>query len=332
MADESRSRSVNRRRFLTISAAAAGSLLVPGAGIAAGGLHRWQGIALGARAEIVLNHPDRDVAEDTFFRMENEIRRLEAIFSLYEASSELSRLNARGKLDAPSPELLELLAGVRRLHDVSAGAFDPTIQPLWALYATRISAGEGEPTAREIDGVLKSVGFGSVGFDPARIHFAHPGSALTFNGIAQGFITDRVTQLLKSRGFSNVLVDLGEIAASGRRNEGTEGWNVTIRPGGDIHDEDIVLKNRAIATSAASGTTFDQARRVSHILDPRTGRPAQSDLRSASVIARTATLADGLSTAALICGEKDTRRMAEEVGDVTVLLVRKDGQRVRLEG
>lgn len=332
MANLPGSRSIDRRRFLTISAAAAGVLLVPGAGMAASGLHRWQGIALGARAEIILNHADRGVAEETFSRMESEIRRLEAIFSLYDRSSELSRLNAQGMLEAPSPELLELLAAVRRLHAVSEGAFDPTVQPLWALHAERISAGTGNPAATEIQSVLKSVGFGSVTFDPARICFGSVGSALTLNGIAQGFITDRVTQLLKSRGFSNVLVDLGEVSASGRRNEGTDGWNVTVRSGGDIEDEDIVLKDRAIATSSAFGTTFDQAGRASHILDPRTGRPAQSDLRSVSVIARTATLADGLSTAALVSGEADMRRMVGEVGDVTALLVRKDGQRVRLEG
>ncbi len=305
--------------------------MLPASGQAANQIYRWRGIALGARAEILLHHTDKRAAEDIFARMEGEIRRLESIFSLYKRGSELSRLNAEGQLDAPSAELLELLSLAGRVHTLTGGAFDPTVQPLWSLYARRYSSRQVAPTASEIAKTRRLVDFRAVSFDPQRVRFANEGMALTFNGIAQGFITDRVSTLLKALGFENVLVDLGEIAASGTGNLDGEGWQITLRPGDD-EEHTKALKNQAVATSSISGTSFDQNGTVSHILDPRTGLPAKSNLQGASVIAKAAAVADSLSTAALVCGEDKLRPALKEIPGTSAFILRENGQKAHLNG
>ncbi|MHA7774637.1 FAD:protein FMN transferase [Roseibium sp. M-1] len=323
------SKPVSRRRFLRICAAGAAGLAVPpGRALAQGqaSLHRWRGIALGARAEINLLHEDAGKAQKLFGRIEAEIRRLEAIFSLYIPESELVRLNADGRLDAPSLELVDLLGLCARIHAATEGAFDPTVQPLWAHYA-RLATGD---TGTDFEAARSSTGFGHVSIEPAEIRFRRPGMAMTFNGIAQGFVTDRITAFLAANGCTDMVVDLGEIAARGSPQDEFStgsGWPVTLRPdpGRPEAAVKIRLNDAAVASSARLGTTFDPAGRRSHILDPRTGLPVEGCLLGASVIAPTAALADGLSTAALVCGEDGLAKALSGFAQTRAFLVRMDG-------
>jgi len=116
--------------------------------------------------------------------------------------------------------------------------------------------------------------------------------ALTLNGIAQGFIADKVAAFFRAQGVENVMVNTGEIMAVGRAPDGNP-WPVTIaHSDGQI----VPLSNAAIATSAPLGTTFDAAGAIGHILDPRTGQHGGL-WAQISVAATSAALADGLSTA-----------------------------------
>ena len=291
-----------RRRFLTILAGAA---VLPTLANAAA---RWHGIALGADAQIILDHPDADALIASAVE---EIHRLEGLFSL-RRDSQLTRLNAAGHLAAPAPEMLELLSICAAINARTSGAFDPTIQPLWALYAARFAAGSS-PRAAEI--AAANTGWQNVRFSPAELRFAKPDMALTFNGIAQGFIADKVAALFRANGVENVLIDTGEIMALGTAPDGAA-WPVTIaNTGGQI----APLSNAAMATSAPLGTVFDGAGSVGHILDPRTGRPA-GQWAQVSVTATSAALADGLSTAYCLMDEAEisTAAMAGVLDVLTV--------------
>lgn len=319
---------LSRRRFLAISGAALGAGMVPAAALSGVTLHRWRGVALGAAAEIRLRHPDEKAARQLLDGAHAEIRRLEAIFSLYDAGSALSRLNRDGRIEAPPLELVELLGLSRRISVATAGAFDPSVQPLWQFYAERF-AGNGDatvPPAGRIAAILEHTGFGHVRIAPDVVAFDRPGMALTLNGIAQGFITDRVSTLLRSGGIADILVDLGEISASGSQDGDAYGWRVTLSPDHGSGAEHIDLRDRAVASSAILGTTFDAAGRIGHILDPRTGLPARSGLTGASVIAGSAALADGLSTAALICGKNNLADALRAFPGTAARLVGEAGQ------
>lgn len=290
---------LSRRRFLLVAAGAAAMGGVGGGWPEpAKGRVSWQGVAMGAKAQILVDHADRAAAEECLVACRQEIDRLESLFSLYRAESAVSRLNATGRLDAPDADMLRLLSLAASVHTASGGVFDPTVQPLWAAYA-RLYNGASDEAGVELDlpGALARTGLQYVRYDARRIAFAKPGMALTFNGIAQGYITDRIAGLLRARGYAHVLVNLGEIRAVGSQSDG-EAWPVAIAGGNRI----VSLRDGAIATSAALGTTFDEAGRVGHIIDPHSGDP-MAQRRQVTVTAPNAALADALSTA--LCAAPD---------------------------
>lgn len=283
---------ITRRRFLVIcataSATATTTAAFPTLGAAAP-VYTWQGVALGARATLRLSHPDAKAISQ---RVAGEISRLEDIFSLYRSDSQLSQLNRDGVLMAPSFELLECLSLAGRVHAVSAGRFDPTIQPLWASYAA--ASAKGRPPTNDALAQARSLtGWNRLRFNASAIEMQR-GMSLTLNGIAQGYIADRVAGMLSAEGLTNILINTGEFRALGTHPNGNA-WPVKLAAGGAV-----ALAGRALATSAPLGTTFDQAARSGHILDPRSGRPLRNIWREISVSAKSAALADALSTAACL--------------------------------
>ncbi len=307
----------SRRRVLTILAGVAGTTGVlalggkAGWGRAAGPLLEWRGAALGAEGRIVIAGRSRTEARALIARVRAEIARLEAIFSLYRPNSEVSRLNRDGLLRAPAPELVELLSLSRRISDLSAGAFDITVQPLWRLYAehfARAGADPAGPPAASIRRVRALVDFTQVQVSPEAIRLARPGMAITMNGIAQGYIADRIADLLRREGLARVLVSLGEIRALGGHPAG-HGWRLSIpdplEPARQL--EMLEVADQAVATSAGAATRFDGAGRFHHLFDPVTGVSA-GGYRSVTVVAERAAIADGLSTALYVMPQ---RRAAE---------------------
>jgi len=292
---------LTRRRMIAIAAATAGSALLSGGRRAwAGEVVRWRGSALGAQVSIEIHHPDRAEAERLVERCIQDVRRLEQQFSLYRADSAISTLNRTGILVAPDADMVALLKASLFFGEITDGAFDPTVQPLWQLYAEHFASqspdSEG-PSPLKLADALAKVGRKGLLVSEERVALARHGAAITLNGIAQGYATDRVVERLRAAGLSTTLVDMGEIRAIGARPEGTP-WRVGLadpdRPG--ALTETIDLVDRAVATSAGAGFRFDSAGRFTHLFDPATGRSPQR-YSTVSVIAPTATEADALSTA-----------------------------------
>lgn len=277
---------VTRRRLIAISAVLATAPAIARANAAT---RFWTGQALGARASIRIEHPQ---AEAIVARVMAEIDRLENVLSLYRANSALCRLNRDGHLQDPPFELLGCLSLADAVHLASGGRFDPTVQPLWTLWAQSAANGT-RPDPADVDRVRGNVGWGKVTLDAAAITL-HPGMALTLNGIGQGYVADRVAAMLEAEGLTDILIDTGEFRALGGQ-PGGDGWPVRLESG-----ERLPLRQRAVATSAPLGTTFDQAARDGHILDPMTGMPAPANWRSVSVSAPSAAIADALATAACL--------------------------------
>ena len=272
---------IDRRRFITI-AAAMGAAMAARPGLAAAPQPvTWRGRAMGAAATVILNHPDPARAATVLRRVESELRRLERIFTLYDAESELSRLNRAGALAAPSPELVGALRLARQVHAATAGRFDPTVQPLWRAYATGADAA-ALARARE------TIGFGRVHVDEDRITLPR-GTELTLNGIAQGVISDRIALMLRAEGARHTLVDMGEISAIGGRSA-TDPWRVGLAGGGEVE-----LADRALAVTEPAGFSFDAEGRLPHLIDPALGAP-RAEWRRIAVTAPQAGLADALST------------------------------------
>lgn len=281
-----------RRRFLTILAAAAAG--VPRAARAAD----WRGLALGAEVSVTLTGPGADAA---LRDLPGLLARIETVFSLYR-DSELTRLNARGR-GPVSGWMGRALAICDRLHGLTGGVFDPTVQPLWRALATGGDAAAaraliGWPRVRLSDGV----------------HLA-PGQALTLNGMAQGFAADLVRDWLAARGFGHALVDMGEQAALG----GPFRLGIADPQAGLLASRSLG-PGRALAASSPLATLVGGG---PHILHPQGKAPVWSTV---AVEADSAALADGLSTALVFAGRQEIgalRRALPGLGPVA--LVDKDG-------
>ena len=299
-----------RRRAIRILAAAAGlPLLVAGvrATTQRPRFFNWQGEVLGAAAELTLWHWDEEVARRAILKTRAEIENCERIFSLYRDDSEICRLNRDGALAHPSSELLAVVEESQRLGALSDGAFDITVQPLWRVHEQHFWAHRPVPDLpREALDIAKAlVDFRRIETGRARISLA-PGMAITLNGIAQGFITDRVADMLRNEGFGQAVVDLGETRALGGHPEGRP-WRVGI--GSGTADARMVdLTDMALAVSAGSGTVFEPSGRHHHIFDPATGASAHT-VAQVAVMAPRATIADALATAICVMGEERGREL-----------------------
>lgn len=322
-----------RRRVLGILGAAAGLALPGSAGAEEAPLVTWRGPVLGALGQITLHHPDRAAAERLIAASVAEIRRLEAMFSLWRADSLISELNRRGVLAAPPPEMLDLLARARAAHAATGGAFDPTVQPLWTLHAAHFSTPGADPAgpgAAALEAALGRVGLPHLEVSRDRIVFARKGMALTLNGIAQGYLTDRVAALLRAGGVAQTLVDLGEARALGTHPAGRP-WHAALAdpeaPGRRWGEVD--LTDRALASSGDAGFVFDPAGRFTHLMDPRSGRSPRLH-RAVAVLAPEAALADALSTGFALMPEAAITAALRGLKGVEAHLLRHDGSAVRL--
>jgi len=295
---------LTRRRFV-LMAAAAGAL-----GRVTPQRWEWRGSALGAEARIILAAP-RDRAEAALAGVVAEIDRLEEIFSLHRPLSQLSRLNATGRLDAPARDLRDALVAAAHWNRVTAGAFDPAVQPLWRHWA------RGEADAED---ALQRVRCAEVRLAGGRLAL-NPGSALTLNGIAQGIVADRVTALLVRHGFTPPLVDAGEMRLTGPDRLAVELPAAGLR---------LRLAEAAIATSAPAALRFDPAGRRHHLFDPHDG-DSPGWWRSVTVIAPTAEAADALSTGFAVSPPEAVLDIAAGLDDIAVVATKTTG-RVRIAG
>lgn len=325
-----------RRRLITIAGAAAGLALMPaapGMAITSGGdsqLRTWRGTALGADATLQIHHHDPRVADRLIERSVAEVRRLEKIFSLYDQSTTISLLNRQGYVDAPSPDFLTLLSESQGYSRLTDGAFDMTVQPLWLLYGRHFERAHADPEGpsdAERKRALALVGHEKVVVDEARVQFDRAGLGITLNGIAQGYITDRVTDILLDAGIEETLVDMGEIRAIGNGPSGTP-WQVGLEDPRNPAQvtETINVTNLAVSTSGGYGTAFGPAGQCNHIFDPRTGLSSRRYL-CVSVVAPRATMSDALSTAFSLMPLEQTASIVQRFG-IKARFVLPDGSEI----
>ncbi len=318
---------VNRRRFLRIAAVNTAAVGLLGLGAmsplraATAEPRRWRGIGLGGEVGIDLYG---GVADDGIFEAcRREMLRLERIFSLYDDRSALSRLNAAGRLANPPAELLEVLRLARHVSEVSEGAFDVTIHPL----CEALAAGEGDEA--QLQQILTKVNFRALSLSDELVRLAQPGMAVTLNGIAQGYITDRVAAVLAAAGYTAALVDLGEKRALGS-HPANRPWQVGIRApaGNGLAGVAQLQAGEAIATSGGYGQVYATGGRH-HLLDARRGE-SREQWASVSVIAPTAAVADALSTALAVAEPGAAERILSAFDGARAEVLDADGAWHRL--
>ncbi|WP_375160319.1 FAD:protein FMN transferase [Bradyrhizobium sp. RDT46] len=327
-------RTLTRRRFIRISAAAAGlGALAPWHLVRAEVAPvTWRGTILGAVATMEIHDEDRRRAERLIALARAEARRLERLFSLYREDSALVVLNRTGILIDPAAEMVDLLSAAQRYATLTGGLFDVTVQPLWELYAghfARDDADPAGPSSAAIEAALARIGSHRLSVSRDRIAMPR-GMAVTLNGIAQGYVTDKVVDLLRAHGVSHSLVDMGEARAIGSRPDGRP-WEIGIADPDVVGQTTTVLPivDRAVSTSGGYGCQFDAGARFNHLFDPKSGGCARR-YRSVTTVSRRATAADALSTAFSLMPEDEIRSLLPRVDIDRVHLIDAAGMAVEV--
>ena len=272
----------------------------------------WQGIALGSPAEITIYHPNQKEAEDILSESHKKLVQLENLFSLYKENSQLSMLNKNGYVKNPHPDMLALINLSKKYAEMTDGAFDVTVQPLWNLYNEAFIRTNKPPLESEIEKTLSLVDWRSISVSKNLINYEKEGMSSTLNGIAQGYITDKISEHLINSDINNTLVQLGEYRGIGDHPDGRP-WRLLLsNPEHTDSIGEIEFTNAAVATSAGLGTPFDLTGKHHHIFDPKNGYNANNYLQ-VSVTSKTAAEADALATAFLILNRKASEKIARSL-------------------
>ncbi len=314
----------SRRRFLLITGASIG---IACSGMAAAAprsyKHSKRGVLLGANAEVQIYHDDKEAAEEILQKCFEEVRRLESIFSLYDQQSDICKLNAHGRIESSPIELVNLVKTSLEISEFTDGSFDVTVQPLWDLYTDHyksLRVKSGGPSQDDIKAALEAVNYKNISVEQKTIRFKKQRMGITLNGIAQGYITDAVTQILSESGISNMLVNMGEYRSIGTHPNG-KNWQIGLadpeKPWSIVRV--LPLKNKAVSTTGGYGYRFGDSLQHHHIFDPKLGRSANF-YKSITVEAPSATLADGLSTAFFAVPREKLAELNFKLSDVSIYI------------
>ena len=297
---------MNRRRFVGTMAAGMGSVFVPVPTSRAADVfvERWSW-AMGQAVHVMVYAGSEQEGLDAGAAALAELRRVEARLTLFDDASDLCELNRRAgkggmRLDRDLAAVLALAGGFRR---ATGGGFNVAVEPLmraWGFHRPRTSP----PTPAELDEAREAVRTAVVELeeDVARLPSGH--TQLDFGSIGVGYGIDRALDVLRGRGIGRALVDVsGDVGTIGAP-PGEPGWLVGIadpkRPG------DVAARTRLRDTALSTAANTESIVRyggliVGHVMDPATGWPARA-LTQASVVTRSSTAADALSTAMLVTG------------------------------
>jgi len=246
---------------------------------------------MGSTYSLVLFGEDRNKLETASNDAFDEARRLDRLLSNYQPESEWSRVN-RDASSHPvevSKELFDLLTACVNYSRQSEGAFDITVGPLMKVWGFYKDTGR-LPQPGELKQAMAEIGYRNLVLDPAKstVAFARPGLNLDPGGVGKGYAVDRMVNVLQKDGVHSALVSAAGSSIYGLgAPPGQPGWRIEIKdPRNEFrHVSEITLKNESISTSGTSEKFFvAEGKTWSHIMDPRTGYPAQGIL-SVSVIA-----------------------------------------------
>jgi len=257
----------------------------------------------------------------------NVLRELEGKFRVFDPESEISRLNqAAGKdavpVSAPTAAVLGLAL---KYGEISGGAFDITVGPLMALWGFRGGpALEAPPPPAAVAEALRTVGDGHLIRSEQGARLDLPGVKVDLGGIAKGYAVDVCYERLRGMGARNLMLNLGGNIRCGGRPQGYPAWRIGVRNPFDTGQTVGVL---TLTDGQATATSGDYERfvtiageRYGHIMDPRTGRPAQG-MAGVTVVATNAVGADALSTTLFVLGMAESRRVLDRLPAVQALFV-----------
>lgn len=266
-------------------------------------------VAMDTSASVTVYGGNKQAAEDSLRLFEQ----LDKELSVTGEGSLVYFLNKNGEVTA-SDNLLYLVNQGNILKQETNGAFNPCIYPLVRLWGFTTDD-KKVPSASELEAAVTLVSASDVSVERDKVRLSD-GALLDLGGIAKGYASDLMAQLLAERGVESAIISLGgNVKTLGTKPNGAE-WIVGINsPKGNGLVGTVSVGEMSIVTSGSYLRNFtENGQLYHHIIDPATGYPADSGLVSVTVIAPSATLADGLSTAFFVMGKDKAAECAEKLG------------------
>lgn len=286
------------------------------------GEHVLLGRTMGTYYSVTLAHVSPDKAAKAQRVVNEVLERVSLSMSVFDHQSELSGFNSLnpGQEMCVSPDFARTMQVSFRAHELTGGAFDPSVGPLIDLWGFGVAENSREfPKQDEIEAALKKVGLNKVTMDENECLIRkHPGTRLNLSGVAKGYGVDAVAAALKGIGIHSFLIDIGGEIYAGKARPGAKPWKIGISSPHTGKGENglarvLELEGQAVATSGDyQNFYFREGRRYSHVIDPFTGHPVESRVASATVVAGTCALADALATAMLVLDVDESLSLSRE--------------------
>jgi len=296
------------------------------------------GFLMDTVVEVKVCHKNKTEAEKAIDASMEEMRRVEEKMSRFLPESEVSKINKEALINNPehslsgdgwitvSDELSSVLGEAVYISDLTKGSFDITIYPLcrtWKFDGETVKV----PDRREIVEKLKLVNYKNMIVENGRVKFAKRSMGIDLGGIAKGYAVDAAIRVLKEKNIKSAMVNAGgDIYVLGRKRG--KPWRIGIRhPRKEGEILGIVeLEDKAIVTSGDyERFFFSEGKRYHHILNPKTGYPADG-CQSVTIVAEKATFADGLATGVFVLGPEEGMNLIENLKEVEGVIVNKEGE------
>lgn len=254
----------------------------------------------------------------------NLVKNLEEKFSIFKENSEISRLNKLKKINA-SEETVELIKKAIYISRITGGAFDITCKPVIDLYKRKLKENK-LPSKEEIKEVLKKVGWKRIKIKGREIEIGK-NMEIDLGGIAKGYIIDKVSEFLKSKGVKNGLVNGGGDIYCWGLNQNRKKWEIGIR--NPFKKDKIIgtfkITEKGIATSGNYERYIKiKEKKIGHIVNPATGMPAENLCVSVTVIAPDCTTADGIATGIFVLGPEKGIELSQKIKEIEILIIDKN--------
>ncbi len=262
--------------------------------------------------------------------IEDVMKQVDNSLSPFNKSSVITAINNNTSTKADK-YLTEVFTLAQTVNKETEGAFDITVAPLVNAWGFGFRSGT-KPTEAQTDSLLAIVGQEKVTLKDGKIIKSDPRIMLDCSAIAKGFGVDKVAEFLADKGIKNYLVEIGgEISARGMNSRGTE-WNIGItKPVDDslsINQENqavLQITDKAMATSGNyRNFYYEGGKKYAHTINPHTGKPAQSDILSATVIAESCAVADAYATAFMVLGSDKVKEILKKHPELQAYLILSD--------
>ncbi|WP_312045960.1 FAD:protein FMN transferase [Anaerotignum sp.] len=270
---------------------------------------------------------------------EQEIRRLERLFSVTLKDSEISKLNQQSGLDAVklSGDTEEVLRRGKEIGELTNQAFDIAISPVVKAWGFTTDGEKHVPAQETLERLLPLTNIDDLVIDEnaSTAQLLKKGMSVDLGGIAKGYASDKIAALLKEKGVTSALFSLGgNIGAIGTKPNG-ENWKVAVENPLNANDYVglLTIQDCFVITSGGYQRYFEEnGKRYHHIIDSNTGYPADRGLLSVTIISKDGTKADGLSTALFVMGLDKAVQLWRSSNDFEAVFVTEDGRVIATEG